>query len=86
MLGMRFDHSGRLAVANTGAPDSGACQFFITADLVPEWNDKYTIFGQVVRGLDVVEAISRAPLHGDKPVNPAKLLNVTIFRVMPKGR
>jgi peptidyl-prolyl cis-trans isomerase A (cyclophilin A) len=83
MLGLQFDHAGRLAVANSGKPDSGACQFFITADLVPEWNQKYTIFGQVVRGLNVVEAISRAPLHGDKPVDPVKLVSVTIFRVTP---
>jgi peptidyl-prolyl cis-trans isomerase A (cyclophilin A) len=71
----------RLAVANSGAPDSGACQFFITSDLSPEWNQKYTIFGQVVRGQDVVDAISNAPLHGDKPVEPAKLLSVTIERI-----
>ena len=33
---------------------------------------KYTIFGQAVRGQDVVDAISKAPLHGDMPVEPAK--------------
>jgi peptidyl-prolyl cis-trans isomerase A (cyclophilin A) len=81
LVGLQFDHAGRLAVANSGAPDSGACQFFITSDLAPEWNQKYTIFGQVVRGQDVVDAISSAPLHGDKPVEPAKLLSVTIERI-----
>ena len=81
LIGLQFDHAGRLAVANNGAPDSGACQFFITDDLVPEWNQKYTIFGQVVRGLDVVDAIGHAPVHGDKPVEPVKLLSVTIERV-----
>jgi len=48
--GLRFDRSGKLAVANTGQPDSGGCQFFITANAQPQWNGKYTIFGQVVRG------------------------------------
>ncbi len=81
MLGFQFDRAGRLAVANSGAPDSGACQFFITSDLAPEWNQKYTIFGQVVRGQDVVDAISSAPLHGEKPVAPVKLLSVTIERI-----
>jgi len=81
LIGLQFDRPGRLAVANSGAPDSGACQFFITADLSPEWNQKYTIFGQVVKGQDVVDAISKAPLHGDKPVEPAKLLSVTIERI-----
>ena len=81
MIGFQFDRAGRLAVANSGAPDSGACQFFITSDLSPEWNQKYTIFGQVVRGQDVVDAISNAPLRGEKPVAPVKLINVTIERI-----
>ena len=81
LIGLLFDRPGRLAVANGGAPDSGACQFFITSDLSPEWNQKYTIFGQVVRGQEVVDAISNAPLHGDKPVEPAKLMSVTIERI-----
>ncbi len=85
LLGLQFDRSGRLAVANSGTPDSGACQFFITDDIVPEWNNKYTIFGQVVRGLDVVDAISRGRLHGDKPVDPVALMSVTIERVLPSG-
>jgi peptidyl-prolyl cis-trans isomerase A (cyclophilin A) len=81
LIGLQFDRIGRLAVANSGAPDSGACQFFITSDLSVEWNQKYTIFGQVVKGQEVVDAISNAPLHGDKPVEPAKLLSVTIERI-----
>lgn len=83
LIGLQFDHAGRLAVANSGAPNSGACQFFITADLAPSWNQQYTIFGQVVRGQDVVDAISKAPLHGDKPVDPVKLIRVTIERIGP---
>ncbi len=83
LIGLSFDRVGRLAVANSGQPDSGACQFFITDDLVAPWNQQYTIFGQVVRGQDVVDAIARAPLHGDKPVNPVKLISVTIERIGP---
>jgi len=47
-LGLQFDRAGRLAVANSGAPNSGGCQFFITDSPVPEWNGHYTIFGEVV--------------------------------------
>ena len=83
VAGLKFDRPGRLAMANEG-PRTAACQFFITADLVPEWNQKYTIFGQVVRGMDVVDAISHAPVHGDKPVDPVKLLSVTISRIGPE--
>jgi peptidyl-prolyl cis-trans isomerase A (cyclophilin A) len=79
--GLRFDRAGRLAVANSGDPDSGGCQFFITTDSMPQWTGKYTIFGEVVSGLEVATKISHARVHGDKPVDPAKLITVTIERV-----
>jgi peptidyl-prolyl cis-trans isomerase A (cyclophilin A) len=82
--GLTFNRPGRLAVANTGAPDSGACQFFITTGAVPEWDNKYTIFGDVVSGLDVVSAINHAPLRGDKPVDPVVLNSVRIERIGPE--
>jgi len=81
--GLRFDQAGKLAVANTGAPDSGSCQFFITTDTMSQWTGKYTIFGYVVSGLDVAGKISHGKVHGDKPVDPAKLISVTIERVGP---
>lgn len=81
--GLRFDHAGRLAVANTGNPDSGGCQFFITADAMPQWSGKYTIFGDVVSGLEVADKISHARVRGDRPVDPAKLIGVTIERIGP---
>jgi peptidyl-prolyl cis-trans isomerase A (cyclophilin A) len=84
-LSSEFDRSGRLAMANTGEPNSGGCQFFITDDLVRNWNQQYTVFGQVVSGMNVVDAISRAPVRGDKPVDPVKLVGVTISRVEPEA-
>ena len=81
--GLMFSQSGKLAVANAGAPDSGACQFFITTGPIASWNGKYAIFGQVVEGLDVVTRINKAPVRGDQPVNPVKLISVTIERVGP---
>jgi peptidyl-prolyl cis-trans isomerase A (cyclophilin A) len=79
--GLRFGGPGRLAMANTGDPDSGGCQFFITDQAMSRWDGKYTIFGEVVAGLDVVTKISHAPAHGEKPVNPVPLIGVTIARV-----
>jgi peptidyl-prolyl cis-trans isomerase A (cyclophilin A) len=79
--GLRFNGPGKLAVANTGDPDTGGCGFFITINPVSRWNDKYTIFGQVVAGQDVVNKISRGAVRGEKPVDPVKLIGVTIQRV-----
>ena len=84
--GLRFDRSGRLAVANKGSADSGGCQFFITTEQVPEWTGKYTIFGEVVSGLEVAVKISRAPLRGDRPIDPVKLIGVTIERIGPEPK
>lgn len=82
--GLRFDGGGKLAMANTGQENSGGCQFFITTNAMRSWDGKYAIFGVVVEGLDVVEKINRAPVRGDRPVNPAKLISVTIQRVGPE--
>jgi peptidyl-prolyl cis-trans isomerase A (cyclophilin A) len=84
--GLRFDRAGRLAVANTGAPDSGGCQFFITTDGMAQWSGKYTIFGEVVSGLDVANKISHGRVKGERPVDPAKLIGVTIERVGPASK
>jgi len=84
--GLRFDRAGKLAVANTGAPDSGGCQFFITDGPVSSWTGKYTIFGQVVQGEDVVAKIAHAPAREEKPVDPVKLISVTIERHGPEPK
>jgi peptidyl-prolyl cis-trans isomerase A (cyclophilin A) len=81
--GLRFDRAGKLAVANTGAADSVGCQFFITTDVMTQWSGKYTIFGDVVSGLEVADKISHGRVRGDKPVDPAKLIGVTIERIGP---
>jgi peptidyl-prolyl cis-trans isomerase A (cyclophilin A) len=81
--GLRFDRAGKLAVANTGDPDSGGCQFFITTDVMPQWSGKYTIFGEVVSGLEVADKISHAPVRGDRPRNPPRLIGVTVERIDP---
>lgn len=84
--GLRFDRAGKLAMANTGAGDSGGCQFFITDGPMREWDGKYAIFGIVVEGLDVVTKINRQPVRGDKPVDPVKLVGVSIERIGPEPK
>jgi cyclophilin family peptidyl-prolyl cis-trans isomerase len=83
---LKFDQPGRLAMANTGDPNSASCQWFITqASPIPPYDGSYTIFGQVVEGQDVVKAISRSPgafpANDNRPKNPPKLIGVTIDRV-----
>jgi peptidyl-prolyl cis-trans isomerase A (cyclophilin A) len=81
--GLRFESAGKLAMANSGQPDSGGCQFFITTNPMKVWDGKYAIFGSVVEGRDVVSKINRGPVRGDRPVNPVQLISVTMERVGP---
>jgi len=55
----RFDRPGLLAMANAGANTNGS-QFFITEVPTPHLNRGHTIFGEVVKGLDLVRKIARA--------------------------
>lgn len=81
MPGLTFERAGMLAMANTGQPNSGACQFFFTDELMKQWNGKYTIFGRVVSGQDVIHAINRLPSRNETPDKPAILKTVSIQRV-----
>ena len=55
--GPSFDGKGYLAMANAG-PNTNGCQFFITTAATPHLTGKHTIFGEVVEGQDVADAIS----------------------------
>ncbi|HJT87502.1 MAG TPA: peptidylprolyl isomerase [Bryobacteraceae bacterium] len=82
---LKFDRPGRLAMANTGEPNSGACQFFITETPFPAGNGKYPIFGQVVDGQNVVPKISHVVRDShDKPLFPVRLIGIKVIRVIPK--
>ena len=79
--GLRFDRAGKLAIANTGEPNSGGCQFFITVGPVNRWDGKYTIFGQIISGQKVVDEINKGAVAGDKPLHPVTIQSVKIRRV-----
>ena len=56
--GRKFDRPGLLAMANAG-PNTNGSQFFITEVATPHLNGRHTIFGEVVKGQDLVPQIAR---------------------------
>jgi len=59
-----FDRPGRLAMANFD-PSSNGSQFFISMIANPDWDGHYTIFGEVIEGMDVVQSLTlRNPQAG----------------------
>ena len=84
---LKFDREGRLAMANFG-PNTNGSQFFITLGPKSDLDKRYTIFGQVVEGMNVVKQIGKVPVKGQvrsseksRPVTNVILKKVTIKRV-----
>jgi cyclophilin family peptidyl-prolyl cis-trans isomerase len=71
---------GTLAMANSG-PNTNGSQFFIChQDLTGRLPKNYTIFGQVTKGLDIVDQIASAPRNGrDLPDQPVAMTSVAIL-------
>jgi cyclophilin family peptidyl-prolyl cis-trans isomerase len=73
-----FDRKGLLAMANSG-PDTNGSQFFITYASTPHLDGSYTIFGEVLEGMDVVESLTpRDPSQGGDLPTGDMIITITI--------
>jgi peptidyl-prolyl cis-trans isomerase A (cyclophilin A) len=80
---LKHEKAGTLAMANAG-PNTAGSQFYITVAPQPGLDQAhaYTVFGQVVSGLDVVLAIGHVKTGAnDRPVTPVVIKKVSIERV-----
>ncbi len=65
---------GTVGMARDADPDSGSCQFFIALENLPRLDGKYTIFGEVISGMEVARAISEVPRDlKDNPLEPVPM-------------
>ncbi|HEY0957892.1 MAG TPA: peptidylprolyl isomerase [Novosphingobium sp.] len=65
---------GTVSMARTNLPDTANSQFFITFYPRFALDRKYTVFGRVIGGMDIVDRIER----GEPPANPTKIVHATL--------
>ena len=76
---LKHDTPGKLSMANSG-PNTNGSQFFITLVPTPWLDGKHTIFGKVIKGMEVVTAIGKVETTkpGDRPVKDVVIKSITI--------
>ena len=75
---LMFDRPGLVAMVNSG-PDTSGSQFFITYAPTPQYNGQFTIFGEVISGMDVLKKLTPRDAQPGSDTPPGDtLLSVTV--------
>ncbi|KAI5795087.1 hypothetical protein EDC01DRAFT_705710 [Geopyxis carbonaria] len=75
---LRHDKPYTLSSANYG-PNTNGSQFFITTDKTPWLDNKHTIFGRAIQGLDVIHQIESVRTYKEKPEDDIKIINISVL-------
>ena len=77
--GLKHDKKGVVAMAHSQAPNSQDSQFYITLAAATHLDGKYTVFGEVIDGQDVVDKMGKLKTgQNDRPIEPPKMTKVTM--------
>lgn len=69
---------GIVSMARSDEPDSANTSFFLMLGAAPHLDGKYTIFGRVVEGLEVLDAFEKEELEGEKPKRDIRVIEAVI--------
>ncbi|MBI1272660.1 MAG: peptidylprolyl isomerase [Alphaproteobacteria bacterium] len=70
---------GTVSMARAASPNSADSQFFICFDVAPHLNGTYTVWGQVIEGMEHVDAIKKGSVTNNGTVdNPTKMISVKV--------
>lgn len=71
---------GIVSMARQADPDSASTSFFVVTARAESLDQKYTVFGKVVEGLDVVKAIEAVPVNGEAPQQEVLLKSAKVIK------
>ena len=69
---------GIVSLARPDEPNSATTHFFILVGDGPHLDGKFSAFGRVIKGMEVADAINRAPAENEKPVSPVRIKHATV--------
>ena len=71
---------GIVSMARGDEPNSATTHFFVLVGAGPHLDGKFTAFGRVITGIEVADAINRAPSENEKPVVPVRITHAGVAR------
>ena len=69
---------GIVSMARGDEPNSATTHFFVLVGAGPHLDGKFTAFGRVINGIEVADAINRAPSENEKPVVPVRITHAGV--------
>ena len=70
---------GVISMARSDEPHSASTHFFILVSVAPDLDGKFSAFGRVTKGMEVVDAINKAPVVAERPDKPVRIRKAIVF-------